>query len=117
MRFGSPVINCKPRNDMLGNVPNLTVFNKTSIMGFVIVPHNHLVLIILVVNYWLPFVVHIEVRERLNKKYDMNLCMFETTSLYGNSKSASQYDGMKPFLRYKGLTDSDFILMIHGKTI
>ena len=38
MRFGSPVINCKPRNDMLGNVPNLTVFNKTTIMGFVIVP-------------------------------------------------------------------------------
>ena len=31
----------------------------------------------------------------------MNLCMFETTSLYGNSKSASQYDGMKPYLRYK----------------
>ena len=45
----------------------------------------------------------------------MNLCMFETTSLYGNSKSASQYDGMKPMLRYKGLTDSDFIPMIHGK--
>ena len=41
--------------------------------------------------------------------------MFETTSLYGNSKSASQYDGMKPMLRYKGLTDSDFIPMIHGK--
>ena len=37
-----------------------------------------------------------EVREKLNKKYDMNLVMFETTSLYGNSKSASQYDGMKP---------------------
>ena len=30
-------------------------------------------------------------------------------------KSASQYDGMKPMLRYKGLTDSDFIPMIHGK--
>ena len=45
----------------------------------------------------------------------MNLVMFETTSLYGNSKSSSQYDGMKPFLRYKGLTDSDFIPMIHGK--
>ena len=38
MRFGSPVINCKPRNDMLGNVPDLKVFNKTAIMGFVIVP-------------------------------------------------------------------------------
>ena len=55
-----------------------------------------------------------QVREMLNKKYDMNLVMFETTSLY-NSKSGSQYDGMKPMLRYKGLTDSDFIPMIHGK--
>ena len=45
----------------------------------------------------------------------MNLCLFETTSLYGNSKSSSQYDGMKPFVRYKGLTDSDFIPMLHGK--
>jgi len=115
IRFGSPVINCKPRNDMLGNVPNLTVFNKTSIMGFVIVPcqpfgFNYLggkLLAGICCSHW--------VRERLNKKYDMNLVMFETTSLYGNSKSASQYDGMKPFLRYKGLTDSDFIPMIHGK--
>jgi len=45
----------------------------------------------------------------------MNLSLFETTSLYGNSKSSSQYDGMKPFLRYRGLTDSDFIPLIHGK--
>ena len=43
------------------------------------------------------------------------MALFETTSLYGNSKSSSQYDGMKPFLRYKGLTDSDFIPLIHGK--
>jgi len=115
MRFGSPVINCKPRNTLLGNVPDLSVFNKTTIMGFVIVPtqpfgYNYLggkLLAALCCSH--------EVREMLNKKYDMNLVMFETTSLYGNSKSASQYDGMKPMLRYKGLTDSDFIPMIHGK--
>jgi len=115
IRFGSPVINMKPRNEMLGNVPNLTVFNKTSIMGFVIVPcqpfgYNYLggkLLAGICCSHW--------VREKLNEKYGMNLVMFETTSLYGNSKSSSQYDGMKPFLRYKGLTDSDFIPMIHGK--
>ena len=55
------------------------------------------------------------VREKLNEKYDMNLVMFETTSLYGNTKGASMYDGMKPFLRYKGMTDSNFIPMMHGK--
>ena len=43
---------------------------------------------------------------------NMNLSLFETTSLYGNSKSSSQYDGMKPYLRYKAL-DSDFIPLIN----
>ena len=28
----------KPRNTLLGNIPELTSFNKTTIMGFVIVP-------------------------------------------------------------------------------
>ena len=115
IRFGSPVINCKPRNDLLGNVPNLTVFNKTAIMGFVIVPcqpfgYNYLggkLLAALCCSHW--------VREKLNEKYGMNLVMFETTSLYGNTKGASMYDGMKPFLRYKGNTMSDFIPMLHGK--
>jgi len=41
--------------------------------------------------------------------------LFETTSLYGSSKQVSQYDGMKPFIRYQGLTDSDFLPMMHGK--
>ena len=53
---------------------------------------------------------------RSNKKYNMNLCLFETTSLYGSSKAVSQYDGMKPLIRFKGLTDSDFLPMLHGKT-
>ena len=115
IRLGSPVINCKPRNDLLGQVPELTIFNKTTVMGFVIVPcqpfgYNYLggkLLAALCCSH--------EVREKLNKKYDMNLCMFETTSLYGNSKSASQYDGMKPMLRNKGLTISDFIPMLNGE--
>jgi hypothetical protein len=115
MRFGSPVINCKPRNDMLGNVPDLKVFNKTAIMGFVIVPCQPFGFNYLGGKLLAALCCSHEVREMLNKKYDMNLVMFETTSLYGNSKSASQYDGMKPFLRYKGNTVSDFIPMLHGK--
>ena len=115
MRFGSPVINCKPRNVLLGNVPDLPTFNKTAIMGFVIVPTQPFGFNYLGGKLLAALCCSHEVREKLNKKYDMNLCMFETTSLYGNSKSASQYDGMKPMLRYKGLTDSDFIPMIHGK--
>jgi len=120
IRLGSPVINMKPRNQMLGSVFTQTVegasaFNKTSIMGFVIVPSqpfgfNYLggkLLAAICCSHW--------VRERLNQKYDMNTCLFETTSLYGSSKASSQYDGMKPYLRFKGLTDSDFLPMMHGK--
>lgn len=120
IRLGSPVINMKPRNQMLGSVFTQTVegasaFNKTSIMGFVIVPSqpfgfNYLggkLLAAICCSHW--------VRERLNQKYDMNTCLFETTSLYGSSKASSQYDGMKPYLRFNGLTDSDFLPMMHGK--
>ena len=120
IRLGSPVINMKPRNEMLGGVFTQTkeaaqAFNKTSIMGFVIVPaqpfgYNYLggkLLAAICCSHW--------VREKLNEKYDMNTCLFETTSLYGSSKSSSQYDGMKPYLRFKGLTDSDFLPMMHGK--
>lgn len=116
VRLGSPVINMKPRNDLLGNVPDLSSFNRTAIMGFVIVPvqpfgYNYLGGKLLAGICSSHFV-----REKLNKKYNMNLCMLETTSLYGNSKSSSQYDGMKPFIRNRGLTDSNFIPMIHGDT-
>tara|TARA_B100001094_G_scaffold205234_1_gene199175 strand:- start:147 stop:773 length:627 start_codon:yes stop_codon:yes gene_type:complete len=52
------------------------------------------------------------VRRMLNQKYDTEFCLFETTSLYGNIKGASMYDGMKPFLRYKGDTQSKFLLTL-----
>ena len=115
MRFGSPVINCKPRNTLLGNVPDLSVFNKTAIMGFVIVPCQPFGYNYLGGKLLAGLCCSHEVREKLNKKYGMNLVMFETTSLYGNTKGASMYDGMKPMLRYKGNTMSDFIPMLHGK--
>ena len=40
IRFGSPLINSKPRNDYLGDVPDLDIFNKRAIMGFNIVPDS-----------------------------------------------------------------------------
>jgi hypothetical protein len=84
-------------------------------MGFVIVPTQPFGFNYLGGKLLAALCCSHDVRKKLNEKYDMNLVMFETTSLYGNSKQASQYDGMKPMLRYKGLTDSDFIPMIHGK--
>jgi len=115
IRFGSPVINMRPRNVLLGNVPELVNFNKTCIMGFAIVPTQPFGYNYLGGKLLAAICCSHEVRERLNKKYNMNLCMFETTSLYGSTKASSMYDGMKPMLRNKGLTDSDFIPMINGK--
>ena len=113
IRFGSPTINSKPRNEWLGDTPDLSRFNRHAIMGFVIVPtqpfgFNYLggkLLALLCCSH--------AAREQLNSKYGSNICLFETTSLYGSTKSSSQYDGLKPYMRYKGLTDSDFTPLLH----
>jgi hypothetical protein len=120
LRLGSPVINMKPRNEMLGQVftqkPEwATRFNDSSMMGFVIVPSQPFGYNYLGGKLLASICTSHEVREIVNKKYEMNLCLFETTSLYGSSKTVSQYDGMKPYIRFKGLTDSDFVPMMHGK--
>lgn len=113
VRFGSPTINSKPRNEWLGMTPELSRFNRHSIMGFIIVPtqpfgFNYLggkLLALLCCSH--------EAREKINSKYNSNICLFETTSLYGSTKSSSQYDGLKPYMRYKGLTQSDFTPLLH----
>jgi hypothetical protein len=120
IRLGSPVINMKPRNEMLGGVfiqtpESAKSFNHTSVMGFALVPAQPFGFNYLGGKLLAGICCSHEVREALNKKYDMNTCLFETTSLYGSSKSSSQYDGMKPYLRFKGLTDSDFLPMMHGQ--
>ena len=109
IKLGSPIINSKPRNNYLGDVPDLTIFNQRAIMGFVIVPvqpfgFNYLggkLLALICCSH--------KVREMLNDKYDTEFCLFETTSLYGNIKGTSMYDGLKPFLRFKGDTISKFV--------
>ena len=121
IRLGSPVINCKPRNAMLGQVFTQKPewgkrFNDSSMMGFVIVPTQPFGYNYLGGKLLAAICTSHEVREIVNKKYGMNLCLFETTSLYGSSKTVSQYDGMKPYIRYKGLTESDFLPMMHGKS-
>jgi hypothetical protein len=120
IRIGSPVINCKPRNEMLGQVFTQQPewgkrFNDSAMMGFVIVPSQPFGFNYLGGKLLAAICTSHEVREMINKKYNMNMCLFETTSLYGSSKSSSQYDGMKPYIRYKGLTESDFLPMMHGK--
>ena len=113
IRFGSPTINSKPRNVWLGKPPNLSVFNRHAAMGFVIVPsqpfgYNYLggkLLALMCVSHF--------ARETLNEVFEKDIALFETTSLYGSTTSASQYDGLKPFMRYKGLTESKFLPLLH----
>ena len=115
VRFGSPTINSKPRNIWLGKEPDLSVFNRHAAMGFVIVPsqpfgYNYLggkLLALLCVSHF--------ARETLNEVFQKDIALFETTSLYGSTTSASQYDGLKPFIRYKGLTDSKFLPLLHNE--
>ena len=114
IRFGSPVINSKPRNNWLGKAPDLSIFNRHAVMGFAIVPsqpfgYNYLggkLLALLCVSHF--------ARETINDVFKKEIGLFETTSLYGSTTSASQYDGLKPFIRYKGLTDSKFLPLLHA---
>ena len=115
IRFGSPTINSKPRNNWLGKVPNLSIFNRHAAMGFVIVPsqpfgYNYLggkLLALLCCSHF--------ARETLNEVFEKDIALFETTSLYGSTTDASQYDGLKPFMRYKGLTESKFLPLLHDE--
>ena len=121
IRLGSPVINCKPRNEMLGQVftqveGGAQRFNQCAVMGFVIVPAQPFGFNYLGGKLLAAICTTHEVRKMLDEKYGMTTCLFETTSLYGSSKAVSQYDGMKPLIRFKGLTDSDFLPMLHGDT-
>jgi len=119
IRLGSPTINSKPRNNFLGkpldtlNVEVMKRFNDSTIMGFTMVAvqpfgYNYLggkLLAAICCSHL--------TKDTLDKKYGGPFCMFETTSLYGTTKSVSQYDGMKPFLRHKGETISDFAPLIN----
>ena len=121
IRFGSPTINSKPRNEWLGrpldsmNPDVMKRFNKSAIMGFNIVPAQPAGYNYLAGKLLAGICCSHLVRRALNKKYDANICMFETTSLYGSSSAASMYDGMRPFLRFNGLTESNFAPLINDQ--
>lgn len=105
-RISSPVSSIKPRNEYFNSNLRLSTVNQHFYNGQTIVPvqpfgYNYLggklVSLLCISN---------EVRELYNKKYGTEVCVFETTSLYGNSKSSSMYDGLEPYIKFKGLTES-----------
>jgi hypothetical protein len=115
IRMGSPTTYSKPRNDLLGEVVDLKSLNHRMVMGFNIVPtqpfgYNYLggkLLSLLCCSH--------EMKRQFDEKYETDLAFFETTSLYGSSKSSSQYDGLKPYIKYIGLSVSDLVPLIQGE--
>jgi hypothetical protein len=113
VRFGSPTINSKPRNDYFGEVLPLSKINHEFVMGFNIVPvqpfgYNYLggkLLELLASSN--------ELKRQFNAKYGTDLQYFETTSLYGTTKGVSMYDGLKPYIRHIGDTESNFLPLFH----
>ena len=112
IRMASPVLSIKPRNEFFGETVRATAVNKHMINGAIIVPvqpfgYNYLggkLLALISCSH--------TVRRMLKEKYGEKIetCFFETTSLYGDLKGVSQYDGMKPFIRYQAMTESDLFL-------
>jgi hypothetical protein len=119
IRLGSPTINSKPRNMFLGKPLDtmskevMKRFNDSTIMGFIIVGTQPAGFNYLGGKLLAAICCSHLTKDTLDKKYGGPFCMFETTSLYGTTKSVSQYDGCKPFLRHRGETVSDFAPLIN----
>jgi hypothetical protein len=112
IKIASPVLSIKPRNDYFGETLRATHVNKHMVNGSVIVPTQPFgfnclggKLLALVCGSHL-------VLDLFKEKYGdkMDLCFLETTSLYGNIKTSSQYDGLEPYIKYNGMTESDLFL-------
>ena len=111
IRLTSPVSSILGRNLLLNNKKtSMSKINNHIYSGSVIVPvqpfgYNYLggklLALICVSN---------EVKNEFNRKYKSDVCMFETTSLYGDMKSSSQYDGLEPYIKRNGKTNSDVLL-------
>ena len=110
VRIASPVSSIKPRNDYFGEQLRLDKVNPHIYNGQTIVPVQPFGFNCLGGKLMSLVCISNEVRELFNKKYNTNILLFETTSLYGNSKSSSQYDGLEPYIKFRGLTESTNLL-------
>lgn len=110
IRISSPVSSIKPRNDYFGQSLPLDIVNQFFYNGQTIVPVQPFGFNYLGGKLLALICCSNQVKNIFNEKYNTNICVFETTSLYGSSKSSSMYDGLEPYLKFKGLTESKNIL-------
>lgn len=115
IRFGSPTINSKPRNNYFKEVIPLSKINKEFVMGFNIVPVQPFGFNYLGGKLLALLASSNELKRQFDEKYNTDLKYFETTSLYGTTKGVSMYDGLKPFLRHVGDTESNFLPLFHDE--
>ena len=113
VRFGSPTINSKPRNNYFREIPSLSDINAGFVMGFNIVPTQPFGFNYLGGKLLALLASSKELKQQFDEKYKIDLKYFETTSLYGTTKGVSMYDGLKPFLRHIGDTESNFLPLFH----
>lgn len=113
IRLSSPVLSIKPRNDVFDGLKlKANEVNRYMINGAVIVPTQPFGYNCLGGKLLALICCSHEVREMFNKKYGdkIDVVFMETTSLYGDIKGVSQYDGLKPFIKYGSMTESDLFL-------
>ena len=113
VRFGSPTINSKPRNEYFGEILPLAHINKHFVMGFNIVPTQPFGFNYLGGKLLALLASSNELKRQFDDKYGTDLTCFETTSLYGTTKGVSMYDGLKPYMRHIGDTESKFLPLFH----
>lgn len=110
IRLASPVSSIKPRNDFFNTSLPLDKINRHFYNGQTIVPVQPFGFNCLGGKLLSLICTSNEVKEMFNEKYGCDLYVFETTSLYGSSKTTSMYDGLEPYIKFKGLTQSKNIL-------
>ena len=113
IRINSPVISLSNRNNWFETTLAPSQINQHMMNGSVIVPvqpfgYNYLG------GKLLTLVCMSNEMSEIIREKTPDYCFFETTSLYGSLKPSSQYDGMKPFLRGFGLTQSELLMYPHN---
>jgi hypothetical protein len=115
VRFGSPTINSKPRNVYFGRVVDLKTINADFVMGFNIIPVQPFGFNYLGGKLLCLLASSNRLKREFDEKYGTDIKYFETTSLYGTTKGVSMYDGLKPYVRYIGDTESKFLPLFHDE--
>lgn len=119
IRVNSPTLNMKPRSTAFDfNLSqSFDEINNNMMVATVIVPTQPFGYNYLGGKLLALIATSNEMREIMNSRYDIDIKYLETTALYGSIKGMSQYDGLKPYIRNGGLTESKMIPIPTNKVV